>query len=44
MARRYGRRTTRIPARRTRVTFRARTPAGARRKVSFLVRRRRKWS
>ena len=42
MARRYGRRTTRAPARRTRVTFRARTPSGSRRRVSFLVRRKRR--
>jgi len=42
MARRYGRTTTRTPARRTRVTFRARTQSGSSRRISFLVRRRRR--
>jgi len=42
MARKYGRRTKRTPARRRRVTFMARTQSGRRRRVSFLVRKSRK--
>jgi len=42
MAKRYVGKTTRTPARRERVTFKAKTPEGKKVKVSFLVKRKRK--